>query len=147
MIKKVRTAARGLIQQGDRLLVVRYRDERGDWFVLPGGGQAHGETLIAAVERELAEEIGARVRVGRLCFVRECIAALDADSPFATDVHQVEHIFACELEEELGRQSLPDKDQIAVEWRTVAELKQLRFYPKALLEALDRLEFGYLGLV
>ncbi|MGY2065212.1 NUDIX domain-containing protein [Blastococcus sp. SYSU DS0619] len=48
-----------------RLLLVRRRNEpgRGLWSV-PGGRVEHGETVAAAVEREVLEETGLRVRAG-----------------------------------------------------------------------------------
>ena len=33
-----------------------YRDEEGEFFILPGGGQVHGETLIQGALRETKEE-------------------------------------------------------------------------------------------
>jgi hypothetical protein len=36
---------------------------------------------------------------------------------------------------------------VGVEWRSVEELREVPFYPQALLDALDRAEFGYLGVV
>ena len=57
----VRTAARAVIIRGQDLLVVRVRTEEGEFLVLPGGGQEHGETLTDAVQREVFEESGVRV--------------------------------------------------------------------------------------
>ena len=45
----VRTAARALIIESDAVLVVEYRDAQGPWYLLPGGGQRHEETLVANV--------------------------------------------------------------------------------------------------
>jgi 8-oxo-dGTP diphosphatase len=137
-----------LIRRDGRLLVVHYRDERGDRFTLPGGGQAHGEGLPGTLQRELTEELGVAVRVGQLRFVRECIAAAESEGRLPPDFHQVEHVFTCELAGELaaaGHQ--PDVGQVGVEWRSVEELRAVQFYPQALLDALDRIEFGYLGVV
>ena len=93
---QIRTSARALIQRDGLLLVVRYRDGRGDWYTLPGGGQRHGEGLQAALVREIAEETGARVRVGPLRFVGECIAGPDSRA-LPLDFHQVELFFSCEV--------------------------------------------------
>jgi 8-oxo-dGTP diphosphatase len=148
MMASVRTAAKALIRRDGRLLVVHYRDERGDWFTLPGGGQAHGEELPVALQRELIEELGVAVRVGQLRFVRECIAAAEPECRLPPDFHQVEHIFICDLGGELAPVSpQPDLGQVGVEWRSVEELRAMPFYPQALLDALERIEFGYLGVV
>ena len=44
----MRTSARAIIDRAGSLLAVRYQDERGDWYVVPGGGQRPGEGLAAA---------------------------------------------------------------------------------------------------
>src|SRR5438477_9067396 len=139
----VRTSARAIIREGESLLVIRYRDQRGDWYVLPGGGQRRGEGLHASLVREVAEETGAAIRVGPLCFVRECMAGPDARA-LPPGFHQVELFFACELVSAGTGGPLPDPGQAAVEWRTIADLRAGCFFPQALLDALDEgRPFGY----
>ncbi len=147
IMPQIRTSARAILEQTGRLLVVAYHDARGPWYTLPGGGQRHRETLEETLVREVAEETGARVRVGKLRFVRECIAGPNSRA-LPPDFHQVELLFACELIEPiLGAGSAPDSTQVGVEWRTTAELRRRAFFPQALLDALDRgQEFGYLGV-
>jgi len=143
----MQTSARAIIFRDDSLLVVRYRDECGDWYAVPGGAQRHGEGLVAAVVREVAEETGLLVRVGPLRFVRECIAAPGARA-LPPDFHQVEFYFTCEIDGSLGLAGEPDPGQVEVEWCTLAELRGRCFFPPALLDALERgEEFGYLGVV
>ncbi len=52
-----------IIEDGKVLLGLR-RDS--DWWNLPGGGMELGETVDEALRREVLEETGLRVRVGRL---------------------------------------------------------------------------------
>ncbi len=52
-----------IIEDGKALLGLR-RDI--DWWNLPGGGMELGETVDEALQREVLEETGLRVRVGRL---------------------------------------------------------------------------------
>ncbi|MFF2089858.1 hypothetical protein [Paenibacillus sp. NPDC058174] len=40
-----RTAARAVIIKDDKLLVLRRKGVQGEFFVLPGGGQHHGESI------------------------------------------------------------------------------------------------------
>jgi 8-oxo-dGTP diphosphatase len=59
----------GLIvdERGD-VLVTRRRDDQpmGGFWELPGGKLEAGESPVAALERELREELGARVEVGAI---------------------------------------------------------------------------------
>ena len=52
-----------IIEDGKALLALR-RDI--DWWNLPGGGMELGETVDEALQREVLEETGLHVRVGRL---------------------------------------------------------------------------------
>jgi TDG/mug DNA glycosylase family protein len=51
----VRAAVR---DAGGRVLLLRYNDGYGDWWVTPGGGREAGETDEETLRRELAEEVG-----------------------------------------------------------------------------------------
>lgn len=61
MTPKVRPAVRALVlDHHDHVLMVRLDFPQGTWWVLPGGGIEPGEDEIAALHRELDEEIGLR---------------------------------------------------------------------------------------
>ena len=141
------TSARAILQRDGKLLVIRYRDEHGDHFALPGGSQQHGESLTEAVVREVAEETGGIVRAGNLRFVRECRGSPQSQS-LPPDWHTVELFFECELISDARHSSAPDRDQVEAIWLSTSELRSRCFYPQALLDALeDGREFGYLGMV
>jgi 8-oxo-dGTP pyrophosphatase MutT (NUDIX family) len=53
-----RIAAGGIVIRDGRVLLVRYRDEKGTYLVAPGGAIEEFESLAAAAEREIAEETG-----------------------------------------------------------------------------------------
>jgi 8-oxo-dGTP diphosphatase len=142
----IRISPRAVIRKGPLFLVVHYIDSIGDWFVFPGGGQAHGEDLHEALQREVEEEIGVKPTIGQLRFVRECIASRLKSSELPADLHQVEVFFDCTIDgDPLASGRVPDRNQIGVEWRDVSELRRLRFFPQAILDLLDKPEARYLG--
>jgi G:T/U-mismatch repair DNA glycosylase/8-oxo-dGTP pyrophosphatase MutT (NUDIX family) len=61
-----------VLDQADRVLMVRFEDELGDWWSTPGGGVDPGESDEEALARELAEEVGLRdFELGPLIWTRE----------------------------------------------------------------------------
>jgi 8-oxo-dGTP diphosphatase len=56
-----------VLQDGDGAVAV-IRRQRGDdtWYLLPGGGVEHGESVEEAAAREALEELGVEVEIGAL---------------------------------------------------------------------------------
>ena len=48
----------GVVDDRARVLLLRYGDDYGDWWVTPGGGREPGESDEQTLRRELDEEIG-----------------------------------------------------------------------------------------
>jgi 8-oxo-dGTP pyrophosphatase MutT (NUDIX family) len=144
----VRISPRAVIRQGDRYLVVRYRDPAGDWYVFPGGGQRPGEDLHQALIREVREEIGVAPTVGALACVRECIAdRLPPSTTLRPGFHQLELFFHCDLNGATPTGGLtPDPNQSGIAWHTLAELRLLRFFPQLILRVLEGPAPTYLGV-
>lgn len=62
---RIRRGTKALVSTGDRVLLVRERHADGTPFwTFPGGGVAPGESVPAALRRELAEELGCACVVG-----------------------------------------------------------------------------------
>jgi ADP-ribose pyrophosphatase YjhB (NUDIX family) len=55
-----------ILDEENRILMVRQFHEGRDFWLVPGGGIEQGETSIAAAEREVREETGLEVKVGKL---------------------------------------------------------------------------------
>ena len=58
---------------GGRIVTVRHRAGRVVYHLLPGGGVNWGETLEAALVREVEEETGLSAELGPLLFVNDTI--------------------------------------------------------------------------
>jgi|SRR5687768_5401634 len=151
-MRPVRTSAKAIILHEGNLLALRFQDENGDWYELPGGGQEPGETLPEAVRRECMEEAGADIVVGDLWFVRDYIGKNHEFAQRGANavIHQVEFMFACTLADgtQIGNGSVPDVGQLSVEWLALDRLDRYRLYPLALRPLIAQYRPGmpvYLG--
>jgi len=63
-LRGIRNSAKAIIIRDNNLLVIKNRSEGSDWYILPGGGQNHGESLVAALKRECLEEASINVAPG-----------------------------------------------------------------------------------
>ena len=136
--KKLRNSVKAVIIQGNKLLVLRKKDLEGAYTVLPGGGQKHSETLHQALRREVIEEIGARVKIGRLLYIREYFSEKHAFPLQDHSLHQVEFFFKCKLLEAYQPKNGqgPDPHQLEVIWVRLDQLDQVNFYPISLRKIL-----------
>ncbi len=84
-----------LLRRGNRLLLCRHEKGGRPYWLLPGGGVDGGETLIRALRRELAEELG----IGEDFPLEGPIAIAESISPEGalTPRHVVHIIFAGDL--------------------------------------------------
>lgn len=59
----------GVLIEGDKVLLLNQDTDNGRSWSLPGGKVEEGETLEAALVREMREESGLEISVGRLLYV------------------------------------------------------------------------------
>lgn len=132
--RQIRSAARAVIICNGCLLATKMRDRRGVYYILPGGGQQPGETLEDAVRRECLEEVGLKVKVKRLLYVREYIGKNHTFSKRHRAFHQIEHVFLCEVDDPTGACPGVETDnyQIGVNWLSLQAFANIRFYPESL---------------
>ena len=133
----VRNSAKAVIVQEGKLLAIKKQDKEGFYYVLPGGGQEHGENLHEALKRECVEEINVEVEIGELMFIREYIGKNHEHAAFDSDVHQMEFMFLGEMKAghtDVGNGTVPDDGQIGVEWIPLTDLLDYRLYPQTMRE-------------
>lgn len=137
----IRVSAKAVIvTDGDILLTRNLHpdDPDGEFFLLPGGGQKHGESLDECLRREVCEETGFAIEVGDVLWVRDYIGASHQFAAYERSVHQVEIMFACSVDRSRPpvRVVAADAWQISVDWVPLKDLPGVRFFPAALVGGL-----------
>lgn len=116
----------GLVfDRGNVLLVRRGAHPAKGFWSIPGGKVVHGESLAEAVEREMLEETGLRVRVGPLVEIYERLPRRGAGG---MDDHFVVLDYLCEA---TGGLLCAGDDAEEVAWFAVSELSGLHMTPGA----------------
>ncbi|HVP74667.1 MAG TPA: NUDIX hydrolase [Gaiellaceae bacterium] len=96
MATEPRIRVSALLRWEDRILLCRHEKAgRGEYWLLPGGGVNAGESLLDALHRELAEEVGIVNEIP----VEGPVAIVDSISPQRTFTakHVVHIVFAGDL--------------------------------------------------
>lgn len=133
-MRNIRTAARAIIIQDKHLLAIKMRDRNGEFYLLPGGGQNHGETLEECLIRECYEELGVDIRIHHLLYMREYIGKNHQFRKSHGTFHQVESVFRCQLKQpDSAFVSIEkDKKQVGIEWLPLAKLQQYALLPSTI---------------
>lgn len=127
----MRVAVDAVVEHDGQILLIEYDDAQfGHHWGLPGGGVEPGESIHQALHREVLEETGAHVKVGRLLLVNEVDPA--RYGTLYSDNHELRLVFHCTLtaEQEWCAPTVPDPDQIGVGWVPLVELPHVRLLPK-----------------
>ena len=129
----IRNSAKAIIIRDGYLLTIKKQQNNDTYYVIPGGGQEHGENLHEAVIRECKEELGADVEVGELLFVREYIGKNHQFAEIHALAHQTEFMFLCKTKQQAFQEGTNlDEHQIGTEWLPIRELLNYNLYPQVL---------------
>ncbi len=130
---RVRVAA--VVLKGDSILLVRHEKGAASYWLLPGGGVDFGESLAAALRREVREETCLEVRVGDL------VLASDSIAPDGSR-HVVNLCFTGEV---IGGELGLGSDERVVEARYVSreELRDITLHPDLRAELSRGIESGF----
>jgi len=136
--REVRIRVAVCILDGDRILLVQHLKNGRRYWLLPGGGVEVGETLAETALRELREETGYDVVVGRLLLVCESLEPRGR--------HLVNLVFAGEIRGGSLRAGL-DGRLVDAAWEPVDGLATLEMYPPIGAEVLRCCREGLAGEV
>ena len=124
--QRQRLAAYALVRRGDDVLLTRIsaRGHHSGAWTLPGGGVDHGETPVAALAREVAEECGIEVAVGGLLDVHDVHFTGTAPTGRQEDFHGVHLVFAATAPDGVEpRVTEADGTTDAVAWVPLADIR------------------------
>jgi 8-oxo-dGTP diphosphatase len=117
-MKYVKVASHGLIKKGDKFLATKRAltdDHMPGYWDLAGGTIEFHEKAEDALIREIQEEVGLNVNVGKLLF---CY-----DAPSGPDRHQFQLVYECEYVD--GDVKLDPESHCEYKWVDMDQAKEL----------------------
>lgn len=118
--------------------VLLHRMDDVDYWILPGGRVEFGETSADALKREMQEELGRTVEVGRLLWVAESFR-VDA----GLIVHGIGFYYAMKLPGDSANRApfevMDGRFRLLFAWHKLADLPALTVYPPFLQQGLASL--------
>ncbi len=79
-MNKRRVNVRGVVLRDGKILAVKNKNEKGEeakYWATPGGGLERMESFADCIKREFFEELGIKVKPGKLLFVQQFISDRD----------------------------------------------------------------------
>jgi 8-oxo-dGTP diphosphatase len=118
-------AARAIVIEGTKLLVMHRNKHGSEYFTLVGGRVAEGETLEQALMREMHEETGLTITGARLVFIEEHAAPYNEQYIYLCSVAPHTNVAIQEASEEgfMNRVSINTHTPLWVEARAFDRLQ------------------------
>ena len=136
----IRNIIKAIIIEDGKILLSKcqYSSNEELCYQFNGGGQEAGDTFIDALKREILEELGAQIDVGKLVWIREYIGKNHEFANSDFNVHQIEYYFMCKLLSpiDFNKATHVDKRQIGVEWVPLTNFKNYVVYPNEIKNAI-----------
>lgn len=122
-----------LLVKENKILVAKSKYSTSEFYLLPGGGIEDFESVEETAIREVKEETNYDIKIIKLIYVKEWIVKDKAN--------HLDMIFLGEIvngkETHLKDPCLEKGHILALEWKTIEELKKEKFYPD-ILEELEK---------
>jgi ADP-ribose pyrophosphatase YjhB (NUDIX family) len=112
-----------LIWRDGEVLLVRHEKGGRSYWLVPGGGLDAGETMLEAGAREVLEETGYSVEMGRLLLICEAI------DPKPGGRHIVNVVYAATVRGGTLTVGVDDKSLRDAQWHALEALETLEMYP------------------
>jgi 8-oxo-dGTP pyrophosphatase MutT (NUDIX family) len=123
----------GVAIQNDHVLLHRSNDE--DYWILPGGRVEAGETSFLALRREMREELGQDIDVGRLLWIVESFLQDEGRT-----IHGLGLYYTMSLSAPLDPFEVMDcQTRLSFDWQPLSRISDLTVYPPFLSQQLAAL--------
>lgn len=122
--KKPRVRVAGLIEDElGRILLVKQKKKKKDYWLLPGGGIEYGESATVALEREILEELNVKITQPEFLLLNESIDPKGGR-------HLIQLVFSAKIIENLPVISKKEKNTILeIRYFTMDELANIEVRP------------------
>ncbi|MCW8327944.1 NUDIX domain-containing protein [Photobacterium sp. SDRW27] len=137
-----RLSVRAVFYHQDHILLCKHCDDRGFWYITPGGGVEHGETLEDAFHRELMEELGLQAIMGDVLCIRDLISDRHPTPYLPDHFHQLEIFVEGKSPTFVSEACKLDPDQIGYEWVHTDLLDSILFFPTELVSVFKDRNFS-----
>ncbi|MES2797956.1 MAG: NUDIX domain-containing protein [Bacteroidota bacterium] len=117
---KIRPGA--IFRKNDQILLLRYEYNGTSIYNIPGGNHDEGETISEALTREMWEELGVKITIGKLLLVAEA-------SKNNTKQEVLHLIFESYIAENQPVINSNECSALELVWMSISDLVNIKLYP------------------